>query len=334
MREFKVTGNKYQDFINYYALMMYTGDCDPAYPALRYIANKYNLDIQQRYWLAYLYSITYCGPTAYYIFTEFPIYKSVNTNNINNWWKDKKSQLFFQTDRAKAKNFNKVPQMIKSYKEIIGQNQQNFYNNLIIEGNQAESYNNIYKATLKLFYYGRFSLFNLLEAVHELTQLPIHPTTLELKYSQSCRNGLCYALDKVDMVTMHHKPSKQPIDYPYLKQHLIKLRTELKTLFPDLPVTYWNMQTILCGYKKLYWNTRYLGYYIDRMQQEIIINEKNINQGIDWNAMWEFRELYFPHEMLGEKQHWTGIRKYGMKWFTKDKIFNELLPKEFKALNI
>lgn len=324
MKNFEVTGDKMQDFITYYFLMISLGDCDPSYPALQYIANKQQLNVQQRYWLAYLYSMSYCGPTAYYMFSEFPDYKNVEIKEINDWWNDKKSKLLFQTDRAKVKNFNKVPQMIKSYKEIIGQNQQNFYKNLIVEGNQEESYNNVYKATSKLFYYGRFSLFNLLQAINKLTQLPIKPPTLELKHAQSCRNGLCYALDELDMVTMHHTPSKQPIDYIILTKKLFELHDNLKALFPNFPVTYWNIQTVLCGYKKLYWNTRYLGYYIDRQQQEIIANEKNINQ----KDMWEFRQNYFFPEMLGEKQNWTGIRKPAMTWFTKEKIFNPLLPKD------
>lgn len=333
MNEFKVTGNRKQDFINYYALMMYIGDCDPAYPSLRYIADRHELNIQQRYWLAYLYSISYCAPTAYYMFNEFPDFENVNLERVQRWWNDKKSKLFFQTDRAKAKNFNKVPEMIKSYKEIMGQNQQNFYHKLIIEGNQAESYNKIYKETSKLFYYGRFSLFNLIQAVFELTQIPIHPTGLELKQAQSCRNGLCYALDELDMITMHHKPSKKPIDYPFLKTHLVELYDNLKEVLPELPVTYWNIQTVLCAYKKLYWNKRYLGYYIDRQQQQIITSEKNITEGINWNVLWEFREEYFPHEVLGEKQNWKGIRKPAMKWFTDDHMFNPSLPQELTYLH-
>ncbi|HRT03575.1 MAG TPA: hypothetical protein P5513_06510 [Candidatus Diapherotrites archaeon] len=53
--------------------------------------------------------MSYCGPTAYYMFSEFPDYKNVEIKEINDWWNDKKSKLLFQTDRAKVKNFNKVP---------------------------------------------------------------------------------------------------------------------------------------------------------------------------------------------------------------------------------
>jgi len=70
----------------FHCLELATGDCDPAYPALRHLAAKKNLSVEQRYWLSWLYSLSYCGATAYYMFHEFPDYQDVTVRSLELWW--------------------------------------------------------------------------------------------------------------------------------------------------------------------------------------------------------------------------------------------------------
>ena len=85
---------------------MYSGDCDPSYPALNYVADRLELNLEQRYWLAFLYGTNYCVPTTYYIFNEYPIFEEIDINDLQQWWDKNKQKTYFQTDRAKVKNFN------------------------------------------------------------------------------------------------------------------------------------------------------------------------------------------------------------------------------------
>ena len=84
------------------------GDCDPAYPVLKYVANKYNLNTEQRFWLAFLYSTCYAAPTAWAMFKTMRDYKDIDKEFLDKWWNTYKSKLLFCTDRAKVKNFNKL----------------------------------------------------------------------------------------------------------------------------------------------------------------------------------------------------------------------------------
>jgi hypothetical protein len=46
--------NSLKEYINYHNLMYNMGDIDPSYPMLRYVCDRFELNIEQRYWLAFL----------------------------------------------------------------------------------------------------------------------------------------------------------------------------------------------------------------------------------------------------------------------------------------
>lgn len=288
--------------------MVTSGDCDPAYPALNYIADRFELNIEQRYWISFLYGCTYCVPTVYYIYNEFPDYENVDVKRLQNWWDNNKQRLFFQTDRVKIKNFNQFVDVFKSYKELMGTNQHAAIS-------RFKTYDELYKFLGRIYQFGRFSLFNYIETLYELTPTKFEATELNLKEAESCRNGLCYVFDKTHYVTMHHKESERPINYEELQRDLKTLYDELKKSFPQIPVTYYKIETALCAYKKLFWKTRYLYYYIDRLQEEIQTMQKNVPEGVDWSVLWDFRDEYFANDLLGEHHGWHGIRKERMNIF-------------------
>lgn len=296
----------------YHCLMVGIGDCDPAYPALRYVAHRFELNTEQRYWLAWLYSLSYCAPTAFYMLNEFPDYENVDERRLERWWLNNKVRCLFQTDRAKVKNFNKIVPMFKSYRDLCGGSQEATYLEQL--GNSPDiSYDQTYAHFSKLYYFGRFSLFLLLEAVHELTGLPIEPTGLDLPNAESCRNGLCYALGADNLVD--RTPTQD--QYLILTDCLRTILSDLRRDYPGLKHTYWNVETSLCAFKKLFKEKRYLGYYIDRMQSEMTTMQESVNAGVDWSVLWDFRREYFPHEFLGELNGWNGIRPKRAKLVTK-----------------
>ena len=75
------------DFIEYHKEMVEIKDCDPAYLGLKYIAERFELNMEQKFWLAFLYACCYCVPTVYYIYNEFPDYENVSIKRLENWWK-------------------------------------------------------------------------------------------------------------------------------------------------------------------------------------------------------------------------------------------------------
>ncbi|MFA5132965.1 MAG: hypothetical protein WC444_06590 [Candidatus Paceibacterota bacterium] len=313
---------RWENFKQYYKLMRYSWDCDPAYPALRYICDRYELNMEQRYWIAFLYGCTYCVPTTFYIYNEFPDFENVSIDRMQKWWKENKKRVFFQSDRAKMKNFDKFIPCVQSYMELIkpcdNSQQQLFFS---LEQDLEKLYDITYEKAAKIYYFGRFSLFNYLEALNELTDLKMRPSMIKLIDAESSRNGLCYACGEDDMVTIHHEQSVKPIDYKYLALAMCDLLKELQQENPELNVNIWNVETVLCAYKKLYWSTRYFGYYIDRMQEEITLAEEFIPNGVDWSVLWDFRREFLHHSMLGELNNWRGVRHDKMTIFKNTQKF-------------
>jgi hypothetical protein len=319
VQDFRV--ERWNGYKQYYQSMMFSGDCDPAYPAMNYLCDRLELNMEQRYWLAYLYGITYSAPSAYYIFQEFPDYENVDVPRLQRWWDTHKKQVLFQSDRLKVKNFNMVIKMFESYRTLMGDSQQASYKvayDKYLQSNTSRhpstptlysAYDAAYGHARQLYYFGRFSLFNYLEAVTQLSDYKMDATNLYLQEAESCRNGLCYASSMDKQITVHHTISEEKIDYRQLDLMLCKMKKELERENPELPVSFFNLETVLCAYKKLFWKTRYLGYYIDRLQEEIQKMEQSVPAGVDWSILWDFRREYFQPRWLGEIGGWKGIRK-------------------------
>jgi hypothetical protein len=60
------------------------------------------------------------------------------------------------------------------------------------------------------------------------------------------------------------------------------------------------IETTLCAYKKYRLGKRYVGYYIDRMYNEIKKIEQLVPEGVYWNVLWEFRNETFDKKYLKE----------------------------------
>jgi len=287
--------------------MVRIGDCDPAFPILRYVCNRYELNREQRYWLAFLYGTNYSAVTTFYIYNEFPDYQNVDVPRLQKWWDNNKHNLLFQSDRLKVKSFDKFVAIFKSYQKLVGENQYEAFA-------KFKTYRGIYNFASNIYYFGRFSLFNYIEALHEIAGLETSPDFIDLKDAESSRNGLCYAVGK------EHYVKAKNINIQELQMDFDKLVKELSNEFEDINVTIWNVETALCAYKKLHWGKRYLGYYIDRQMDEILKMQERITEGVDWSVLWDFRRELFDKRYLGEYNGYKGIRHDKMNLFKDKKI--------------
>jgi len=292
--------SNFELFVEYYRLFMNSGDCDPAFPMLNYVCDRFELNMEQRYWLAFLYGTNYCAPTVYYIYNEFPDYENVNIPRAERWWKANKQKTLFQTDRAKVKNFDLLTKIIKSYTKLVGSSQEDTIRSF-------KTYEELYEFASKIYYFGRFSIFNYTQSLWEITNTRHLPTFFNLKEAESCRNGLCYVFDRHEYIKRKNQSSPK-IRYNILDKDLQILIKRLKKRLPSIPVNIWNLETALCAFKKLFWATRYLGYYIDRQQSEILLLQKNVKEGVNWKPLWDFRKEFFDHDLLGEIGGWQGMR--------------------------
>ena len=107
-----------------------------------------------------------------------------------------------------------------------------------------------------------------------------------------------YHLIKTKKIS-HIKKKLSDNDIKYLQYEFRNLHESIKELNIEHD-NIWNIETTLCAYKKYNHNKRYVGYYIERMKKEIIKMSMNVNNGVDWSVMWDFRQETYHEKWLTE----------------------------------
>lgn len=306
-----------KEFLVYHYLMDEMGDIDPQYPMLRYICDRYELNTEQRYWLAFLTGATYCAPTVFYIYNEFPDYENVDVGRLNRWWhlKGGRENSLFQSDRMWIRSRNQLAPMFESYRQLLDYRSQELaFRQQMCEGDPEATYDNCYDYFIQVKYMGRFAMFLWMEAVYVVTGFPMYPASIDWKDSSSTssRNGMCFALGWDDLVNGHgFKATLSDEDYESIDNDFQWMMETMRVLKPQSRVDVWNVETSLCAYKK--WRLgihaperrttphyRYPGYYLDRQAKEIQTLQQRVKHGVDWSVLWDFRAETFDHKYLVE----------------------------------
>lgn len=285
-------------YIDYHRRSAEIGDIDPQNAALKYICDRFELNLEQRYWLAFLFGCTYCAPTVYYIYNEFPDFENVDVDRLQRWWDENKDKCMFQTDRLRIKTTDKFVEAFESYRNMIGnKTQHGFFKSFIQGSNQKDNYDIIFKTASNIKHFGRFSNFIYLELLYELTGLNIQPSQLDVKHAESCRNGLCYAMGYENLID--EKISSEQAK-GFEKTFTSICNYVRKRVKGKQPFSAWGVETSLCAYKKHKRNKRWVGYYIDRQADEIKKMEESVTEGVNWKPLWDHRKEYYPKEHLWE----------------------------------
>ena len=98
----------------------------------------------------------------------------------------------------------------------------------------------------------------------------------------------------------------------------IKLDALVEKLEQDCGANFTDIESTICAYSKLFKGTRYLGYYIDRFQEELIQALKNDYPEKDMYTLFGLRARVTPNAYLGEFMGWAGIRKERNKLWLKE----------------
>lgn len=288
--DYRLPENRRAGFINWCAWSLKNNDCDPALWLLNYLFDRYEHNIEQKYWIAWIYGTTYHLPTAWIIWNEFPDYELVDQDRLK-WWNDENyKRLRYQTDTKYNKGY--LPQQFASYKKWINHNnktgtQRERFNNFI----QKQSFDFLWQTINKnLYKFGRYSTWYYMQTLKDCVGVDLNPSDLKLddySGSRSHRNGFCYALNKDDWIDK--KLHRSCIDY--MNHEAINIKNELLDQY-NIEMDYYQMETLLCSYKKIYRKSRgrYLGYYLDRQAEEIKKVEGDDWFGIDWQVFWDARE--------------------------------------------
>lgn len=287
------------EYLRFHRESSAANDIDPQNDCLEYISNRYELSMEQRYWLAFLFATCYCAPTVFYIYNEFPDYQNVDVGRLERWWASNRQRLVFQTDRARVRSNNEFVNCFKSYRGIVGGNQQDYFNSHFKSETPVQTYIKAFSRMSDVHYFGRFTMFIYLEMVSVLTDTKMIPNTLDLSNAESCRNGLALALDRKDLFSHFEQKNLKKDDYTALEQGF-KTITERVNAMPIRHQSMFSIETTLCAYKKVKLGKRYVGFYIERMRKEIETMQKNVPVGVDWSVLYDFRKKTYQPKYLKE----------------------------------
>ena len=153
----------------------------------------------------------------------------------------------------------------------------------------AKNWKQCYDKITAIKNFGRFSAFNYLDVLNQITDTTYAPTYLNMIEAESCRNGLCYAIGKEEWVNAK-----------MTKSMAIELHNNFLDFLKIYPGNIYQIETTLCAYKKYRHNQRYVGFYIERMRKEIEKMQNKFKEGIAWEVLWQFREETFEKKYLNE----------------------------------
>lgn len=292
-----------QDYLEYHHNSVEIGDVDPAYPMIDYLCSRFELNTEQRYWLAFLYACTYSGPSAYAIYNRFPDFETVNEGAVGRWWKQMKLRLLFQSDRRWVKSNDLFPVIVSAYRSLIGGGSQEAFFAGRLRDTPSQSYISIYKTLGTLPQFGRFALFLYTEALKVICGLPIEPPYLDLRDAESSRNGVAFAINRSDLLTGKAGNGRKTVkasDVKLLQSAFAQILALLRSRYPLVRSDVWNVETTLCAYHKYKKGQRYIGYYLDRQYKEIKKMESVMKEGVCWQPLWDYRIENLDHKYLQE----------------------------------
>ena len=290
--DYRLKENRREAFIKWYAWSVEYKDCDPAVWMTNYLNDRFEHNSEQRIWFSWLYGNTYYLPTAWILITEFPDFELATYDRMSLWNTENYKRLRYQTDTKWSKGH--LPDMFKSYAEFVGSRSQRESFESLMGDNEYDNFDNLYDAVTDKFYkFGRYSTWFFLQHLNHTAHIPNVSRTLLLKDysgSRSHRNGLCMALAKDDW----YDTKLTPEEYQWLEDEAQAILVEMKSRFPHLEkdLNTFTMETALCAFKKIFreHHGRYLGYYNDRVAEEIRKVEADDWAGIEWEVLWQARE--------------------------------------------
>jgi hypothetical protein len=290
--DYRLKENRREAFIRWWAWSLEYGDCDPAVWLTNYLNKRYEHNDEERIWLCWLYGNTYQMPTAWVLKNEFPDFELATVDRMEWWNTNNYKRLRYQTDTKWNKGH--LPVMFESYQKFIGNKTQREVLESYYGNNEEENFDSLWTSIKSgLHKFGRYSTWFYLQHLKHTAGIRINPTSLMLNDfdgSRSHRNGLLYAIGQDD--DLDRKLSGA--DYARLESQAKEILCEAQERFPHLKdqFDFFTMETCLCSFKKIFREKhgRYLGYYLDRQSEEIMIAEGDGWYGIEWNVLWQARE--------------------------------------------
>ena len=270
---------------------------------LKAYADIRGFNSEQREWLVLFYGLSYCVPTSIVCFEHLPEI----LENPEGFWGRYKSRLIFQSDRRWVKfNDRFAPSFVDFVKKGVFKQ---------LRGCGAIDLGRALGLVQGVSYFARFAAFLTLEAYCFMFQRPTVNDYIDWKHGDTATSGLLNALgldreaDEFDESGVLRRPAHTLDNALRYIQSKIPPRDGRSALF---------VETNLCAYRKLFKGPRYVGYYVDRVQNEL---ERTIKEFPEHskalNMLYDASAAVLPLRVLGELNGWHGVRKELCSYYLK-----------------
>lgn len=293
-------------------------DIDPAIHYLNYMVDRMELNEEQVLWLCFLYGVTYQLPSAYLIWNEYPDLELVDIPRLEQWWKTAQFKIPFQQDKMKQrKDFVKT---VASYQELVGESQKQYFDNLLDSDSPQVNFDRMWSPLKTIAYFGRFSTWNWCQALKHVAGYNVEPTTLMLGEADSISftDGLAYAFGQLDKVTQKvvdpTTGKKKKVYHKWTEDEKLEMESACAELKNSMKLDNFQLETLACAFKKIWRSndSRYVGYYNDRIAEDIRKTSGNGWTGVDWQLLWDARHECVPekyiHQDMGVNKSWFNLK--------------------------
>lgn len=313
MIDYREPANRREAFVLWFAWGLSFNDCDPAVWMTNYLHQRYEHNIEQRLWFAWLYGNTYHLPTAWILMNEFPDFELATLDRLEQWNSANYKRLRYQTDTKWNKGH--LPAMFASYQRFIGPGNQQSAFRRYAQYDGATTFAALWEAVNReLYKFGRYSTWFYLQHLKHTVGLNLEPASLMLNDyagSRSHRNGLLLALGRDGDVDAKQSAA----EYARLEDEARDILIETRARFPSLSqqADLFHMETALCSFKKIFraHHGRYLGFYLDRQAEEIMQCQQDDWAGIHWDVLWQARQETLDGRLAASRS----VRKDWFEYF-------------------
>ncbi len=275
-----------------------------------------------RIWLAWLVSVTYCDITAIFLFENIN-YKTVTPRQLESFWRTHKSALQFNSARRYAKNMNWAVPLLSSFIQFTRREPLAWLTKLS-GGTALENYSRILRKVEKVPFTGRFAGDLFLEMLLWMSRRKTLPVKLEEPLNLNWKKGSNLTSGMLNLLYRDEEADKfdrsgtlTPEAVALLNQEIWRVQNAVKRTYPQQENALPLITPKLCSFRNLFKGTRYGGYHHDRQLENLRNYEQLYPREDLWKRLYQIRREIFSRNLLGEFGGWNGIRKERKKlWLT------------------
>lgn len=280
-KDYRLKENREEYFTKLYDLhLKYRIHPGCVYLAMPELVKRYNLDHEQRLWVAALNGNTQHILTTWRIFKEFPEIPSTESeqDKFTEWFNKNWHSLSFDSDRKYAKKL--LPEFVKAYSLLVKE-----------YGSQEKlltgSFFQLWDRVIKNYPgFGRLSTYSYLEYIQIMSSIDGAEYGAQCDNmffddkdgSRSHRNGMFFLQGLDDYVWDKRQPNSHDGNYPEFKTKVVPwlnaktngfLRGFQSSDHTHKDAGYFTIESTLCCFKNSFFGRRHPGCYADMFQDRI-----------------------------------------------------------------